>query len=130
MPASITASLRAFVRWAAPRRAACRVPCAVCRAQIYLLVVTIPRWDELVAAPVNASGGNVMAISWMWLASAVALFVHFWSFYRVCSVSSVHVGISKAVESALIFVMADVLYCKANPVSTCTCTVLASTREQ
>jgi drug/metabolite transporter (DMT)-like permease len=89
--------------------------CGFFGAVMYIIIYTIPNWSELVSDPITSMGGDLIELSWTWLVTAVLLFIHFWSFYEICKVSALHAGVSKAVESSLVFFLSHVLYCHPIP---------------
>ena len=84
--------------------------------QIYVAFFTVPNWSTVVAAPIAANGGDTVAIFWIWMLSVLCCFLHFWCFYTICRTSSLHAGISKAVESAIVFICAHFFFCDPWPV--------------
>ena len=79
---------------------------------IWQVVYTIPRWDELVTAPIAAKGGNEWHICIAFMLLAFMGFLHAVSFYHLLGhVGSVATGVLKGVQSVAVLVLSHEAFC-------------------
>ena len=76
------------------------------------LVYTLPRWNQLVLAPIAAHGGDLRYISAAYLLLAVMGFLHAVSFYHLLGqLGSVATGVMKGVQSVAVLVLSHEAFC-------------------
>lgn len=88
----------------------------LCMTTLYVLMYTLPRWNELVSESVQLHNGDAAVIIAMFLVMSVASFLHDISFYFLLgSVGAVSTGIIQCLRAVLVFIISSWLFCSAFP---------------
>lgn len=88
------------------------VPCLILFGA-YVMVHTIPNWNELVTRSIARHHGNTLLIAEQYFYLALAAFLHAISHYDiVATVGAVPVGVLNAVRAVSVFAVSSLLFCE------------------
>lgn len=80
---------------------------------LYVLLHTVPRWNELVTSSIERHRGNTMLILEQYFYLGVAAFLHAISHYDiVATVGAVPVGVLNALRAVSVFGLSSLLFCE------------------
>lgn len=80
---------------------------------VYMVLYTIPRWNELVSDNIKARGGNLHVIffSFVWL--VISQLAHALTYFMLLgSVGAISTGILQSLRAILVFAFSSLLFCE------------------